>query len=244
MKITRFIVKALPPLVILGLVASFAFFGCDPTSVATGSTQQTLSENCVMVAKLQCPFACSQIDTTSICHGDFGAVLNTQCDAAATGNCLTDCGSTCAIQCQANAQADCGSSCNSQCANNCRALCAGAVHPTDCENQCDAQCKDACNAQCRTHTEGSCQSKCNATCGATCNVEAKVACAMRATVDAQAKCTANVAAKCMGDCTSDFTLRCVQGADEDAGLPSEAAPPLPPPSPAHPRLRPLGARAP
>jgi hypothetical protein len=63
-------------------------------------------------------------------------------------------------------------------------------------------------------------------------------------VDAQAKCTANLAAQCMGDCTSNFTLQCVQSGDgDDAGVTPEASlPPLPPPSPAHPRLRPLSGR--
>jgi hypothetical protein len=213
----RFIMKLLPPLAAFGLVSSIWLSGCGNKESGTASSSADqlagLGDQCVISAKLQCPFACAQIDTASSCHAEIGGGFDAMCSGAATGDCLSACGADCNIACDANAHSDCDSACNARCGNNCRAVCAGAFDVNQCMSFCGSDCGDQCASNCKSDTQATCQSKCNSQCHATCGVEAKVSCELRAAIDTNTACTASIAAKCMGDCTSDFTLRCVQNGD-------------------------------
>ncbi len=213
----RLVVRVVPSLAVLGLAVSPWVAACGVDSNGSSSSAlQSLDENCVLTAKLQCPFTCAQIDTATQCHADLGASADTTCGAGATGSCLTACGSDCAANCAATASSQCDATCKTQCDGNCRSLCAGAFDINQCQDQCNAQCEDQCNSNCASNTQDTCQGKCSAACSATCGVEAQISCELRASVTAQTNCAGSLAAKCMAECASNFTLQCVRGGGASA----------------------------
>jgi hypothetical protein len=202
------VLRVMAPLAGLGIVTTSIAACAQPTG-SNAAALSSLDQDCVLTAKLQCPFTCAQIDTTAACHADIGGTADTTCGADATGSCLTACGSDCKANCEAQASSACDATCNTQCDGNCRAVCAGALDVDQCQTACNSQCSDQCSSSCQSVSSDTCDGKCSASCSATCGVEAKIACELRASIDAQTSCTASLAAQCMADCATNITLSCV-----------------------------------
>src|ERR1700676_2787450 len=94
----RFVAKALALFVAsLGCVVAC---GSDPASVNAQVAQRQLQEQCILSAKLACPFSCAQVDTEVACHAQIGGSVDGRCDASASDHCATSCGSDCNIGCK------------------------------------------------------------------------------------------------------------------------------------------------
>ena len=93
------------------LIGSISIAACSvgQSSGQTSAGLDDTTQQCVLEAKMQCPFTCALIDLDAACQADFGAAVAADCDAGAGGDCVAACGADCASQCAANSNVQCGS---------------------------------------------------------------------------------------------------------------------------------------